>query len=248
MKAVAVAVLTILWAGSPAPGQPSDADLPAATRRLDEPQRAARAAATRPAIAPATRPAVPASRPATRPATQPATQPGQATAAKTPARVVFLVDSTGSMIRLLADAKRDVTVRVNELAPGASFGIVCAADGGTAKAFQKALVPAGPAAVRQAVAFLEDQAAAGTDGGYRESLGIVERMRPQVVWFCTDADFNEPPKVRAALLASAKRGGYRLNILWYEGPDKKAGTAAAELAEATGGVCVRPNGERVNPP
>lgn len=115
-------------------------------------------------------------------------------------RIVFLVDSSGSMFTNFDYVREEMVRFIQELRPNQKFHVIFFADGrpnefkvgGAAR-----LLPAHPSVEKQAVRFIRDQIAQNNAGGgeTRPEQGIEMAFKvaggpPQVIYLLTDGAFN----------------------------------------------------------
>jgi hypothetical protein len=168
---------------------------------------------------------------------------GNPAAAGKAARVVFVVDASGSMLHHLKGAKAEVVKAIRLLPPGTLVDVVVDAEVKSAPLFPD-LVPASPAAADAVATMLAEVQPGGPDVASACVASAVP-LRPDVVWFVTDGAFNDEAKTLAKVAAAAKRGGFRVNTVTRFAQSNR--DAVIRLAVAGGGVCVDNNGKVADP-
>ena len=184
--------------------------------------------------------------PLPKPAPAVETESAQVPAANAPARTVFLIDASGSMINSLPLAKAEVLKAVRAMQPGQHFGVIVTQDE-RSDMFQPTLVPATPANVRRFAAFLDKVSTTGTTNmlpGVEKAL----RLHPSVLWVVTDGDFPD----NNAMLTGVRRmnrGGCRINTMFMGQADETPASVIEvlrDLATQNGGACYDSTGKRLS--
>jgi hypothetical protein len=157
-------------------------------------------------------------------------------------RVVFLVDASESMAACLDDAKAEVARAMRQLPAGAQFSLVIDQRGSARTTF-RGLVPLTADNVGTAERLLASVKAAGTD---RVSRGVaaVAPLGPDVVWYYTDGDYDDPTSTFGQLKAAADKGGFKVNTLARLAA-KGDVRGVFYLARAGGGACVDEDGRAI---
>lgn len=163
----------------------------------------------------------------------------------TASRVVYLLDATGSMINKIGSSKVSLLKAAAALPPTTSFNVVTTTDGGKTASLHSSLVAASPQNVAAATPFVERVTPTGTDGEFAGALAAISKLRPEEVWFYTDAEFNEAQRARTLLVTAARRDGYRLNIVVSGETFGDSREHAVLLAESTGGICLDEKGRQI---
>ncbi|HET6246817.1 MAG TPA: hypothetical protein VFE47_03885 [Tepidisphaeraceae bacterium] len=129
-------------------------------------------------------------------------------------QIVFLCDSTGSMINKMATLKDELNKAVSGLKPIQSFDIVFYQDV-KIDALAPALIPATPESKRKAGTYLEAVTATGTTNPL-PGLEMALKLHPQIMFFLTDAaDFPDPPAVEAMIKKYNTDKKIRVNTILF---------------------------------
>lgn len=178
----------------------------------------------------------------------PATLPGPATAEALQdgrRRIVFVIDTSASMIPVLRTVKEEVSRAARQLPREALFNVIVDLEGKTSTAFPDLIAPSKETAT-VVDEFLGDVTATG-DSSVELALAAAARLRPDVIWFLSDGDFSKPAATLAAVKAAARLGGPHLNVTTAFAKDAEHRATLAALAAAGNGVCVNEFGRPVRP-
>lgn len=172
---------------------------------------------------------------ASRPAetTRPATNPAK--------RVVFLIDTSGSMLLRLPEVREEVGKALTALRADQEFCLIGA--GESVAALDAATLPTTPVNMARAAGWLNGLQAVGEAdavAGLRAALG----MHPDVIWFVTDGDLADHAAV-LKYLRQQNRDRVRINttLRFATGAEDDSTRFLWQLARESGGVCVDAGGK-----
>jgi hypothetical protein len=134
--------------------------------------------------------------------------------------IVYLCDSTGSMLNKMANLKEELGKSVQNLRPIQSFDIVFYQDI-KIEQFDKQLVAATPETKRRAAQWLDGVISSGTTDPI-PALETALKLKPQLLYFLTDAaDFPDPKGLMASIAKYNKDKKIKINtILFVENHDE----------------------------
>ena len=158
-------------------------------------------------------------------------------------RVVFVVDATGTMLGLKFNiAQEHVRQAVARLTPAQRFNIVYFRGGDEPVDWS---VPLGlqlraadPKGVREALAFIDRTDVVGKGTNPLPALQLAFGLRPDVIYFVSDGEFNNVVGYEQVIGAVRKlnaRRRTRFNVMQIRADDAQARAALATLARENGG-------------
>jgi hypothetical protein len=176
--------------------------------------------------------------------TRPTTRPAKARS------VVFVIDTTGSMITSIDDVHDEVSRAIRDLDPAQRFTIVAEGDNKVQR-LGRALVNASDSNKAAAIDMLDNLLPHGS-GDFKDGMKEALILRPDVVWIVSDGDVGGP-KEEAPILAMARSfsGSVHVNTtlaMVSKASDGQAAVFLWELAHAGGGVCYGVDGAPVVDP
>ena len=165
---------------------------------------------------------------------------------KTP-KVVFVIDTSGSMLSKIPQVKEDLTAALNGFAPEQYFSIV--AVGNEVTKFAPALVKASPQNITKAREFLDRLSPIGA-GDFYPGIAAALSLTPDTIWVATDGTFTQPAKELSEIqnLNRGRRVRINTTLKFANEMDNKAIECLKQLARDNGGICNAPDGTPVPTP
>jgi Mg-chelatase subunit ChlD len=137
----------------------------------------------------------------------------QGAGVKPPARVVFVLDGTGSMMSRSDQQHKVAEDLIRALAPEQRFAIIDYRREATA-ASSAACVPATAPNKRKALCYLHDEQPAG-GGGPGEAMAMAFKYEPDTIYFLSDGDMPEPEKVIRDMRSLNPQKRVRLHVIAF---------------------------------
>jgi hypothetical protein len=151
-------------------------------------------------------------------------------------KIIFLNDSSASMINEMAGLKAELLKVVNRLKPEQSFNVIFYKDQ-TSKSVGNELLLASPEAKKDAAAFLDRVAASGVADPL---AGLAEafRQKPQVIYLGTAGDFRDNQAVLMKIRELNKDHTVRVNTIAFVSGSESGATFVdflQKIAQENGG-------------
>jgi hypothetical protein len=155
-------------------------------------------------------------------------------------RVVFIGDATGTMISKMKYQVAELAKAIDALDPATqAFGVVVFTDGGAVKAVDTAkLLPATPANKAKVADFLAGLNARGTTDPL-PAIQLAFKLRPEVIYFLTDGEFNNLRTYKQVLAEVARLNAGKkvvVHTILLETYDKEGEVALKKMATDNGGT------------
>jgi hypothetical protein len=169
-----------------------------------------------------------------------------------PARVVYVVDASGSMIDKLKSVKSEIYKAVANLKPGDSFNLLVAADE-KVRSFQPRPVISSTRALDAAAVFLDGLTASGTSN-MAPAMDMALKQDATLVWLVTDGDMPNNNEFLLAVRQMNRSRRAKINTVAagysQNNPDETSESFLrflAALAAEHGGKCFDMTGAVVEP-
>jgi hypothetical protein len=157
--------------------------------------------------------------------------------------VVYVCDATGTMLGLrFTLLQRELTKAVDILKPIQRFGVVFFHGDKGGKWFTSmddTLVNASPVAKQKAFSFIRDTGLGGAGTDPLPGLKAAFAMKPQLIYFLSDGQFNDISSYDQVLAEVKKLNPDRqtkVNTILFEGVDPLAEACLRKLADENGGM------------
>ena len=137
-------------------------------------------------------------------------------------RVVYIIDTSASMLPRFGAARRKLKGAIGSLHPEAMFNVIAASD--KVDAVFPTMAKADPASVEKATAEIENvMLPSGGDDAFAKAFGIAVAKKPDHIIFLTDGDF-----LLGGVLDIIRRSGIPLHVAVL----RDSGTTDQDLAQA----------------
>jgi hypothetical protein len=161
---------------------------------------------------------------------------------KSPRRIVFLIDTSGSMMGKRADFTTQVKAAISGMKDDQLFNLICISDN-NAQPLWKGLFKPDPVRMKASINFLDEMQMRGS-GNPDEGLKASIKLRPDVIWFLTDGDVTDKSEIES-IAKSAKIQNIKINTVIDLGSDPVCKTRLYDIAQITNGKCINLKGEEV---